>query len=196
MDWATTAIVGGSLAFAAATCIAAWIVSSKRLNFRLGSTGWDFNKSWASNLAAVGALLGLILGSSKNLPQADLAPAALLLSVTFGSLVILGPITYLALQVEENGALVGTVGGFLLASLFVLWAAIGEVATAAAFFLDLVNKLPAGIVWLFVVVAVLAVLMLVRYAWVSMGWVLVQAKAPPVKGQPFAGRVLSNWHLM
>ena len=189
-------IVLGTLVTATVVCMVRAVSSGKSLNNRLGIQGWDFNGSWASNLAAGGSLLGLVIGASSGLPTSDLALTAVVLSVLFGALTIVGPITYSALQVNESGTLEGTLGGFYLACGLTLWAALGETVAAGAFFVDIAQKLPPLILALFFIVVVVAIFALLRYAWLSMGWVAAQAVAPPPAGRPFAPRPLPAWHLI
>lgn len=189
-------IVLGTLVTAVVVCMLRAVNSGKSLNSRLGIHGWDFNGSWASNLAAVGSLLGLVIGASSSLPAPDLALTAIVLSVLFGALTIIGPITYSALQVNESGTLEGTLGGFYLASGLTLWAALGETVAAGAFFFDISQKLPPLILALFFIVVVVAIGTLLRYAWLSMGWVAAQAVAPPPPGKKSAPRQLPAWHLI
>jgi len=172
----------------------AWEWQAK-LNYRLLQPNWDFNQSWASNLAAVGSILGIVVGASSGLPSGDLALTAVVLSVFFGALIVLGPITFGALQVSDGASLVGTLWAFFIASGLTLWAALGEAVTAAAFFLDLRQKLPASIVWLFVAVVALAVLMLLRYAWLGMGSIAKLASPPLPKGSKGLSQAVA-WHLI
>jgi len=190
-----TLIALGSLVAAIVVCMARAVSSQKSLNFRLGITGWDFSGSWASNLAAVGTVLGIVIGASSSLPS-SLALAATVLSVLFGALIVLGPITYSALQVDQSGNLEGTLGGFYLACGLTLWAALGESVAAVVFFLDIAQKLSPLLIALFFIVAVVAIAALLRYAWVNMGWVASKAEAPPPPGKTIANRKLQDWHLI
>lgn len=189
-------IVLGTLATAIVLSLWRVVATGKNLNSRLGIANWDFSQSWASNLVAVGSLLGVIVGVSGGLPQLNLGLTAVVLSVLFAALIVVGPISYSGLQVNESGTLEGTLGGFYLASGLTLWAALGETVTAGAFFVDLGQKLPPLIVALFFAVVVLAIVMLLRYAWVSMGWVAAQAVAPPPAGKAPATRKLQDFHLI
>jgi hypothetical protein len=178
----TTGIVVSALVVSAAFCVAGALRWRNKLDYRLGQATWDLSQSWASNLAAVGSILGTLVAVSGALPQADLTLTAIVLSVFFAALVILGPLTYTALQAAigpDGTVLEGAVWAFLVSSGLTLWAAIGEAETAAAFFVNLPLKLPQAIVWLFVAVVGLAVLMLLRYGWLSMG-VIVKLAEPKV----------------
>lgn len=191
-----TLIALGTLVAATVLCMVRAVSSQKSLNFRLGSHDWNFGQSWASNLAAVGTVLGIVIGASSSLPSSSLRLAAIVLSVLFGALTVLGPITYSALQVDQSGTLEGTLGGFYLACGLTLWAALGESVAAGALFIDIAQKLSPLIVALFFVVVVVAIGMLLRYAWLNMGWVAAHAVAPPPPGKPFAPRKLQDWHLI
>jgi hypothetical protein len=173
-------IVVMSLVVATVLCMLRAGRSQKALNFRLGDTSWDFSGSWASNLAGVGSVLGIVIGGSSSLPSSDLAVSAIVLSVLFGALTVLGPITYAALQVDpSSGPLQGTLGGFYLASGLTVWAALGELVAAGAFFISAAQKLSPLVVALFFVIVVFAIGVVLRYAWLTMGFVAEHAVAPP-----------------
>lgn len=191
-----TLIVLGTLVAALVVSMLRAARSDKSLNDRIDIQGWDFSGSWASNLAAVGSVLGIVIGASSSLPSSGLALTAIVLSVLFGVLTIVGPITYSALQVEESGKLEGTLGGFYLASGLVLWAALGEIVAAGAFFIDIAQKLSPLIEALFFVIVVLAVGALLRYSWLSIGWLAAQAQPAPTPGRPIAKRQLPVGHLL
>src|SRR4029077_4723447 len=191
-----TLIALGTLVAATVVCMVRAVSSQKGLNFRLGITGWDFSGSWASNLAAGGTVLGVVIGASGSLPSSGLALTAIVLSILFGALTVMGPITYSALQVNQSGTLEGTLGGFYLACGLTLWAALGALVAAGAFFTDIAEKISPLMVALFFVVVVVGIVLLLRYAWLSMGWVAAQAVAPPPAGQPFAPRKLPSWSLI
>ena len=190
-----TLIALSTLVAATVVCMVRAATSQRRLNLRLGITGWDFGGSWASNLAAVGTVLGIVIGASSNSSTSNVALAATVLSVLFGALTVLGPITYSALQVDDSGTLAGTLGGFYLACGLTLWAALGEAVAAAFFFIDIAQKISPLMVALFFVVVVVGIVLLLRYAWVNMGWVATKAVAP-TPGTPFAPGALHNWHLL
>ena len=183
-----------TLAAATVMCMARAVSSQKGLNARLGIANWDFNQSWAANLAVVGSVLGILIGASSYTGLSSLPLSAIVLSVLFGALTVVGPITYSALQVEQSGSLEGTLGGFYLASGLILWAALGELVAAGVFFIDLSAKLSPLLIALFFVVVAVAIAALLRYAWLSMGWVAAQAVAPPT-GKA-ASRKLQDWHLI
>jgi hypothetical protein len=195
----TTDIVVFSLGVAALCCAARWSASMPKPNDRLSATGWALNGSWASNLTAVGSILGIVVGNSGGLVRADLTVAAFVLSVFFGVLIILGPITIAALSVADSHGTgtEGTVLGFFVSSGLSLWAAVGEVTTAAGFLLNLRQKLPASFVGIFVAVLALVVIILLRYAWLQMG-VIVKSAAPPPPIGPNVQRPKQpgTWHLL
>lgn len=189
-----TLIALSTLVAATVVCMVRAARSQRGLNFRLGITGWDFGGSWASNLAAVGTVLGIVIGASSSTSTSNVALAATVLSVLFGALTVLGPIAYSALQVDQSGTLEGTLGGFYLACGLTLWAALGEALAAAVFFVDIAQKISPLMVALFFVVAGVGVVLLLRYAWVNMGWVATKAIPP---GAPLApGTTAFNWHLL
>ena len=178
-----------TLATAVVLCLVRAGTLGQKLNSRLGSTGWDFNQSWASNLAAVGAVLGAVIGALSVVSLPDLAVTAVVLSVLFGALTVFAPIAYSALQVDGSGT--GTLGGFYLASGLTFWAALGEAVTGGAFFADLEQKLSPLVIAISFAVFAIGVVALVVYVWRSMGWVAAKALPP---GAPLTP--LHNWHLL
>lgn len=191
-----TVIVLLTLVTATVLCMLRAVRSDKSLDARLGIHDWDFGGSWATNLAAIGSIGGIVIGASSNLKTSNLPVDGIVLSVLFAALIVVGPISYSALQVDRSGTLEGTLGGFYLASGLTLWAALGELVTAGAFFVSLSAQLTPLMIALFFVVVVFGIGALIRYAWLNMGWVAAQAIAPPTPGQPLAPRKLQDWHLL
>lgn len=183
-----------TLVAATIVCMARAVSSQKGLNARLGKADWYFNQSWASNLAAVGSVLGILIGASTYAGLSTLPLAAIVLSVLFGTLTVVGPIIYAALQVAQGDTLEGTLGGFYLASGLTLWAALGELVAALVFFVDLSSKLSPLLIALFFVVVVVAIGALLRYAWISTGWVAGLAVAPSAGRAPTKN--LQDFHLI
>src|ERR1700736_1877403 len=60
----------------------------------MGKPQWDFSKSWASSLTAVGALLGTILAAAGGGLTSNKTNAGL--NVFFGVLVLIAPLVYSA----------------------------------------------------------------------------------------------------
>lgn len=170
-------------------CLARARAVDGKLTYRLEAPNWDFNQSWASNIAGIGSILGIVFGASNILLSAGIVagPTALGLSIFFGALIVLGPFTYSALsspntvglQAGEAPPLEGTVWAFVVASGLTLWAALGEAFTAGALFWDLHSQLPIGFVVLFLVVDLLGLLLLIRYAWNGIGWIVEYQANPP-----------------
>jgi hypothetical protein len=195
---ATTDIVVFSLGVAALLSAARWSRSDPHPNDRLLAGTYDLNGSWVTNLTAVGSILGILVGNSSNL-TGDLTVPAIVLSVFFGVLIILGPIAYKALSVPDKTGIAteGTVLGFFVAAGLSLWAALGELVTAAGFLLNLHQKLPASFIGIFVAVVALSVIMLLRYAWLQMEVILKSAAPPPPPGPNVARpKQPSAWHLL
>jgi hypothetical protein len=99
----------------------------------VGDEKWSFSDSWASNLAAVGAILGTILASKDFVVDAlsGLSVTAFVgLSLGFGFLAVLAPLAYTALK--ENAT--GTYGGLVAASFLTTTAVFGEISTVYLMF--------------------------------------------------------------
>ena len=176
--------------FTAAFCVARALRFKDKLQYRLEAPNWDFNQSWASNIAGIGSILGIVFGASNILPSSGIVagPTALGLSVFFGALIVLGPFTYAAfstpntdgLKAGDAPPLEGTVLAFVGASGLALWAATGEAATAGALFWDLNGTLPVGFVVLFLLLDAFAVAILIRYAWNGLEWIVEYQASPSV----------------
>jgi hypothetical protein len=179
----TAVIVVLTLGVAVLFCALRASFSNANLTNRLGQGKWDFNQSWASNLAAVGSILGIVLGAASGLQTPGLALTAVILSVFYGAVLVAGPIVYAATQVRVGDELEGTVWGFLVATALTLWAAWGEAVTAMAFFVDLGQQVPGFITWAFVAIVVLAIIALFWYAWKNAGWILTQTASPITAGR-------------
>lgn len=103
------------------------------------ASSWTFRDSWATNVAAVGGVLGTVLGSSgffnEVLPGVS-AGRFTGFSLLFGALAVVAPIVYTALgrrHQTKAGTLimVGTVAGLLVASAATIAAVVGELTTLA-----------------------------------------------------------------
>jgi len=92
---------------------------------------WTFSGSWASNITALGAILGTVLAATGFLT--DVIPGIstgmfVAMSLLFGFLVLVAPVIFTAMY---NRAGKPSYVGLLTAATFTLWAAIGELASAA-----------------------------------------------------------------
>jgi len=116
---------------------------------------WDFSSSWASNLTALGAILGVVLGKV-TLPKDTVLvnhDGYITLSLFFGALVVISPFLYTALRTGTASA-----GGpsfaaadyrvFLLACVLTIWAVLGQVGTLGGVLYELqhVDQLALGAV--------------------------------------------------
>jgi hypothetical protein len=92
---------------------------------------WSFSGSWASNLTALGAILGTVLAATGFLT--DVVPGIstgmfVAISLLFGFLVLVAPVIFVAMH-DRSGK--PSYLGLLVAATFTLWAAIGELASVA-----------------------------------------------------------------
>jgi hypothetical protein len=98
---------------------------------------WSGGDSWATNISAVGAVLGTIIGSAGVLkPIISVASSAAVtgLFITFGGAAALAPIVYAALARKPDETVTASVGtrlGLFLAGAVTLFATFGELATIA-----------------------------------------------------------------
>lgn len=184
-----------------------WTREMNRFNMatRLGPAGWDFSKSWASNLTAAGALLGVVVAGS-ILPD----PPHLLtksqygaLNVYFGLLVAAAAFFYNAIVVRKEikplpptdpskppdpvtYQSVGLVWTYLVASLLTLWAVWGELGTLYVMLTDILgngrfDSLSS------IVIAAASLLLAISggiYAWRTIGWNIWYFKEQPPPPPP------------
>lgn len=104
------------------------------------ATTWSFKDSWATNVTAVGALLGVTTSSTTFLasvvPNSPLtSPVFIALGIFFGGAVGLSPLVYASFakrpDPKHSGVVVGTVVGLLISTTITLFATFGELATVA-----------------------------------------------------------------
>jgi len=150
----------------------------------VGPVNYDFSKSFASTITALGALLATVL-ANKDLvigakPFLDAGSFAAL-SVFFALLVVIAPLAYVALSkptpvktpIGPNHAIQdgvpdfqsrGTPSGLLIATLITVWAVFGQVVTLY-YFLHSIASSGAAFQTVLLVVLILALLVVVIYVW-------------------------------
>jgi hypothetical protein len=97
---------------------------------RISDPKWSFTESWASNIAAVGAILGTVLASKDFVTDAlsGLSIAGFVgLSLVFGLVALFAPVVFAALMYDGKG----TYGGLMLAGYVTTCAIVGELLTLA-----------------------------------------------------------------
>jgi hypothetical protein len=92
---------------------------------------WTFSGSWASNITALGAVLGTVLAATGFLT--DVIPGIstgmfVAMSLLFGFLVLIAPVIFTAMYDRAGKP---SYAGLLTAATFTLWAAIGELSSVA-----------------------------------------------------------------
>lgn len=148
---------------------------------RVGPVGWDFSKSWATNVTVLGAALTALLGSHvvaapKLVPDGGYA----LLSVLFAALVAVAPLTFRALSTQSrvltpegttDFQFQGSAGGFLMSVILTTWGSVGQVATIIALVLEvLVSGSPQPFVSIPLLVLLLGVIaVLIAYVRSTVG---------------------------
>lgn len=140
-------IVFAPLAIAVIEVVAAATSVGISLRTKVGPPNWDYSKSWATNVAILGAVLGTFLSSKLVSNPRFIEPTGYaLLSVLFAVLVAIAPLCFRALSSETrvltpsaSGDIQyqGTVFGFLLATMLTLWGALGQLATLAALSMEM-----------------------------------------------------------
>jgi hypothetical protein len=168
--WLWLPIAGSAFAFF--LVVLAWVVprgSRGRLFDSLGvAADWKFD-SWASNLTALGAVAGTVLGLSGFLD--DVLHGVVVtrfvgLDALFLALVAAAPLVFAAGAKRRAKRRVGTIAGFLLASWLTLTAAFGELIV-----LGLMLYMARGDAgtWFIASLLMVAALVLVVYGWRSIG---------------------------
>jgi hypothetical protein len=152
---------------------------------------WSFKDSWATNVTAIGAVLGTVTGSTTFFPSASGAanPNALsfiTLFIFLGGAAGLSPLIYASLAVKpphnHPDFVSGTVGGLLLANTVTLFATLGELATVGMI-VD-VSSVTTGERILLIAALAFAAFFVIVYA-IRSFWALAQAKQPsPSTGTP------------
>lgn len=136
---------------------------------------WSFSESWASNITALGAVLGTVLGATGYITEAFANYSVgqfVGLNLLFGALVLLAPVVYLALRRArregDEEVIYGTYGGLLAASFLTSWAVMGELATVLTLLgaANLRLEAVAGFFLLFV----LAFFSIVAYVYQHIKW--------------------------
>lgn len=187
------------------------------LGHRLGPTKWMLSSSWASTVTLFGAILdGLLISqvlpfdAGIRLSGRDL----ILLSLVFGFVVVLAPFVYSATASRPSvpgGAPPdgmppagtgmppvpeGSVGTFLIATALTMWAAFGQLATLGFAGGELSGD--SAVFYVLIVVLAIVALLMVRYSWVSIRWVLEDQaeheRRMTVAGAPGAAR--PAWKLL
>lgn len=194
---AVSAVVVSSLIAGLVLVVVGW-VASKDWKLALGSVPanvkWDFSKSWASNLTALGGVLSVVF-AAKILPgQATTASTAIkpafasangytALSLFFTILIVLAPFIYVALRsipsgkkgIERRVAAVA----LLAACWLTLWAVIGQLTTGGLIFYEAYHgqTISLGITIAIWIVLGAAILLVPCYALSTIKGLLVQKKA-------------------
>lgn len=164
---------------------------------RLGPGGWKFSDSWASNLTAVGVLLGTVVAASVLPENPHLLTKTQYgaLNLYFGMLVVVAAFLYNALVAKKEVPgdatkkpippatylTEGFVWSYLLASLLTLWAVWGEVGTLYVMMTDTLGKgqfssLPGVLLLAGSGIVVVAGGL---YAWLTIGWNVQYYKDTP-----------------
>lgn len=115
----------------------------------VGPVNFDFSKSFASTITALGALLTTVLAAKGTVTVAKphlTASTYAALSIFFGILVVVGPFAYRALSKtsdvtnhngDEDIQYQGYAWGFLLSVTLTVWAVYGQLVTVFFFLMDI-----------------------------------------------------------
>jgi hypothetical protein len=144
------------------------------------TTTWG-KDSWASNITALGAILGTILATTGFLSDVfpGLATGAFLgMSPAYGGLLLLAPLLYTAMYKDGSPIF----GGALVAGWVTIWAAMGELLTTAELLTRGVHWLPG---WAVIFCAIFFSVLLGAYSRSSL--IQVLTPAPPTTPPPAPG---------
>jgi hypothetical protein len=143
---------------------------------------WKFADSWASNITALAAVTGSVLGLSGFLDDVlhDVVVTRFIgLDALFLALVAGAPLLFSAFAKRRGDDRLGTVGGFLLASWLTLTAAFGELAVLG---LMLYMARGGAGTWLVAALLAAAAIVLVVYAWRSIGDTITHKRSHARRG--------------
>lgn len=144
-------VSGGTLLVVLLLVGAAWHVRRKTasqplsLGDAMGQPTWDLTKSFASNLAFVGGIVGVALATTAMPDQLVLASRKTYvgLNIVFSAVIAVAPFAFLALANlaaicrRPTPAANGTVFTFLTSSTLTAWGALGQVAVLIAVFREM-----------------------------------------------------------
>jgi hypothetical protein len=179
-----------------------------KFRWQVGDVKWDFTKSWASTLTAVGALLGTTLSAGSILGGAAGKSEFGGLNLLFGFMVVLAPLFYQTTRYVRAGKFTtdgpnpGMVWSFLIANALTFWAVLGEVATI--FVLARASAATQGnpgltplVALIFQLVVGFGLLVILLYAGVSVPTTInAIATAPPTPGKEELAPEIQGWSLM
>jgi hypothetical protein len=129
--------VVASLFAAFATAWIAWKRSrvSWKKSFIVSLT-WDFSRSWATNVSSLAGIIGVTIVTAVT---TDFKPftgtvksSFVVTSLLMGAIVVAAPSIYTLLQKERDDQMVGSVGGFVTASMFTIWGTVAQILLQAA----------------------------------------------------------------
>jgi hypothetical protein len=166
------------------------VVAFKTSNLELKSPfivnlGWDFSRSWASNISGLAGVVGISVANSittdfKPFMHAPIKNSYTVTAVLMAAVVIAAPSVYTVLQVRKDNQLVGCVGGFLAASVLTVWGTIAQLLVQIALLVAFVIEKASYRFGLFLVPAILilGLIMLFPYSIKSIQVALVNETQP------------------
>jgi hypothetical protein len=182
--WLWFPIAGSALAFLVVLFAWHWprSIQAKRGDVLGVAADWKFADSWASNITALAAVTGTVLGLSGFLDDVlhDVVVTRFVgLDALFLALVAGAPLLFAACAKRQGDDRLGTVGGFLLASWLTLTAAFGELVVLG---LMLYMARGGAGIWLIAALLVAAAIVLVVYAWRSIGDTITHKRSHTRRG--------------
>jgi hypothetical protein len=140
---------------------------------------WTFKDGWASSIVVVSTVVIAVVGAVGSLRSeafGDFSVADFVgLNLIFGSMVLVSPLTYSALRKEapegeqdNKTAIVGTVGGLMVAAAAVLWGAFGQLT--ALFMVNMAAPHGGREFALVALLLLLSAAFVGIYAWRTLGW--------------------------
>jgi hypothetical protein len=134
-------------------------ISTAGLAFRLSklpweerfivSLTWDFSRSWATNVSSLAGIIGIAIVSAvttdfKPFSQASVKGSYAVTTLLMAAIVVAAPSIYTLLQKKQDNQMVGSVGGFILASLFTIWGTIAQLLLQGALLTTFVLEKPGS----------------------------------------------------
>jgi len=185
----------GRIRKAAQVLLGRFAKARELLGAHIDYQSWDINKSWGTNITAVGAILGTVLGAKLSLKDPTKPPPAWWNEATptfllFGAVAIVGALVYTATRRPEQNADAdatdvsyhGYIWAFLTASFLTVWSVLVELLVLSR--LIAATDTPGWLVQLFCVTIGVAAFLVLVYAWETIGGTLRHTKDEDDKNRP------------
>ena len=189
--------VWGSWLFAGALGLAGLVILRGKLRTHVDTPRWEPDKSWLTNVAVVGAVFnGLFAVTALTEKLGSMSAAELVVTTAlFVALAGLAPAIFeLGAASSPDGGSGGSLGWFLAAAVFTLWAGGGQLALSLALLEEARGAaLLAPVVC--VLLQVLIVVLVAGVGWYAI-WSFVELEKTPADAATRESRPAAGWRLL